>query len=114
MASGPSLNQPLARLAHLPFLAPSALARAVAIARARHRDLTEPDGHPDIVMGGIAFGGGLSMNEHRTALVLFAVALGVVVAVASVTTLAHVNTRKVSNDATAGTTGLARPHPATR
>jgi hypothetical protein len=54
------------------------------------------------------------MNEHRTALVLFAVALGVVVAVASVTTLAHVNTRKVSNDATAGTTGLARPHPATR
>ena len=35
------------------------------------------------------------MKKHRTALVLFAVALGVVVAVASVTTLEHVNTHKV-------------------
>jgi hypothetical protein len=51
------------------------------------------------------------MNEHRTALVLFAIALGVVVAVASVTTLERVNTSKVSNDAPPGTTGLARPHP---
>ena len=51
------------------------------------------------------------MNKHRTALVLFAVALGVVVAVASVTTLERVNTHKVSNDATPGTTGLAKPHP---
>jgi hypothetical protein len=51
------------------------------------------------------------MNEHRTALVLFAVALGVVIAVASVTTLERVNTIKVSNDAMPGTTGLAKPHP---
>jgi len=51
------------------------------------------------------------MNEHRTALVLFAVALVVVVAIASVTTLERVDTHKVSNDATPGTTGLARPHP---
>jgi hypothetical protein len=51
------------------------------------------------------------MNKHRTALILFAVALSVVVVVASVTTLEHVNTHKVSNDATPGTTGLANPHP---
>jgi len=52
------------------------------------------------------------MDEHRTALVLFAVALGVVIAVASVTTLERVNTRKASNDdALPGTTGLAKPHP---
>ena len=55
--------------------------------------------------------GALSMNKYRTALILFAVALGMVVAVASVTTLEHVNTRKVSNDAAPGTTGLAKPHP---
>ena len=55
--------------------------------------------------------GALSMNKHRTALILFAVALGMVVAVASVTTLEHVNTRKVSNDAAPGTTWLAKPHP---
>ena len=51
------------------------------------------------------------MNKHRTALILFAVALSVVVVVASVITLEHVNTHKVSNDATPGTTGLANPHP---
>jgi hypothetical protein len=51
------------------------------------------------------------MNEHRTALVLFAVALGVVIAVASVTTLERVNTHRASNDAPPGTTGLAKPHP---
>ena len=51
------------------------------------------------------------MNEHRTALVLFAVALGVAIAVAYVTTLERVNTHKVSNEAMPGTTGLARPHP---
>ena len=51
------------------------------------------------------------MNKHRTALILFAVALGVVVAVAWVTTLETVNTHKVSNDAIPGTTGLAKPHP---
>jgi len=51
------------------------------------------------------------MNEHRTALFLFAVALGVVVAFAFVTTLGRVNTQRVSNDAVPGTTGLAKPHP---
>ena len=50
------------------------------------------------------------MNDHRTALVLFAVALGVVIAVASVTTLERVNTHRVSNDTPPGTTGLAKPH----
>jgi hypothetical protein len=51
------------------------------------------------------------MNEHRTALVWFAVALAITIMVASVTTLEHVNTHTVSNDAPPGTTGLARPHP---
>jgi hypothetical protein len=51
------------------------------------------------------------MNEHRTALILFAVALGVVVAVASVTTLENVSTHKGSGDAVPGTSGLAKPHP---
>ena len=51
------------------------------------------------------------MNKHRTALILFAVALGVVVVVASVTTVEQVNTHKVSNDAIPGTTGIAKPQP---
>jgi len=51
------------------------------------------------------------MNRHRTALILFAVALGVVVVVASVTTVGQLNTHKVSNDAIPGTIGLAKPHP---
>jgi hypothetical protein len=54
---------------------------------------------------------GWFMNAHRTALVLFAVALGIVIAAASVTTLERVNTRKVSNDAMPGTMGLAKLHP---
>jgi hypothetical protein len=49
--------------------------------------------------------------KHRTALILFAVALGVAIAVASVTTLENVNTHKGSGDAVPGTTGLAKPHP---
>jgi hypothetical protein len=50
------------------------------------------------------------MNKLRTALILFAVALGVVVVVASVTTLEQVNTHKVSKGAAPGITGLAKPH----
>jgi hypothetical protein len=50
------------------------------------------------------------MNEHRTALVLFAVALAIAIVVASVTTLERVNTHQVSNDAPPGTMGLAKPH----
>jgi hypothetical protein len=51
------------------------------------------------------------MTNHQTALALFAVALGVVIAVAYVTTLDRVNSHRVSNDAPPGTTGLAKPHP---
>jgi hypothetical protein len=51
------------------------------------------------------------MSEHRTALVLFAVALAIAILVASATTLENLNTRKVSNDAPPGTTGLTKPHP---
>jgi hypothetical protein len=67
---------------------------------------------PDVLCTLISDGrnGALHMNEHRTALVLFAAALGVVIAVASVTTLESVNRRKVSNEAMPGTIGLARPH----
>ena len=51
------------------------------------------------------------MDKHRTALVLFAVALGVVIVIASVTTVEQVKAQKVSADAASGTTGLAKPHP---
>ena len=51
------------------------------------------------------------MNEHRTALALFAVALAIAIVVASVTTLERVNTHKMSDNAAPGTTGLAKPHP---
>ena len=51
------------------------------------------------------------MNEHRKAVVLFAVALGFAIVIASVTTLERVTTHKVSsNDTPPGTTGLAKPH----
>ena len=54
------------------------------------------------------------MNKHRTALILFAVALGVVVVIASVTTLEQVNTQKVSNDAAPALRGLrSRTHNST-
>lgn len=49
--------------------------------------------------------------NDRVALVLSAVALAVVIAVASTATLERVNTRTASNDAAPGTVGLARPHP---
>ena len=51
------------------------------------------------------------MDKHRTALVLFAVALGVVIVVASVTTVEQVKAQKVSANAASGTTGLAKPYP---
>ncbi|MBR0697735.1 hypothetical protein [Bradyrhizobium lablabi] len=51
------------------------------------------------------------MDEHRTALFLFMLALAATILVATVTTLRQVGTRVVSNDVPAGTTGLARPHP---
>jgi hypothetical protein len=50
------------------------------------------------------------MNACQTALILFAVAVGGAIAIASVTTLERIHTHKVSNDAMPGTIGLAKPH----
>jgi hypothetical protein len=52
------------------------------------------------------------MNEHRRAVILFGLAVAIVIAVASVTTLDRATTHNVSNEAPARTTGLARPHHA--
>ena len=51
------------------------------------------------------------MSDHRTAVVLFAVALVIVVVAAFLTTVQHLETRQASSDAPPGTIGLARPHP---
>jgi hypothetical protein len=48
------------------------------------------------------------MDEHRTAVVLFALALVAVIVIASAVTLERVNLRTASNDAPPYTTGLAR------
>jgi hypothetical protein len=50
------------------------------------------------------------MDQHRTALVLFAIALAAVIVIASALTMDKVNLRPASNDAPPGTVGLARPH----
>lgn len=50
-------------------------------------------------------------NSHRTAIVLFAVAVGIAILAATVTTLERVDKRTASNEATPGTTGLAKPRP---
>jgi hypothetical protein len=50
------------------------------------------------------------MNDHRTAVIQFGVALAIVIALASVTTLDRRDTRIASNGAPDGTTGLAKPH----
>ena len=50
------------------------------------------------------------MNEHRRAVILFGLAVAIVIAVASLTTLDRATTHNLSNEAPAGTTGLARPH----
>jgi hypothetical protein len=55
----------------------------------------------------------LMANErygHRTALVLFAVAVILAILAASVTTLERVG-RTANNETPPGTTGLAKPHP---
>jgi hypothetical protein len=52
------------------------------------------------------------MTAHQTALILFAVAVGVVIAIASVITLERINTREVSNGARPVTVGLGKPHRA--
>ncbi|MBR0695931.1 hypothetical protein [Bradyrhizobium lablabi] len=50
-------------------------------------------------------------NYRTTTLFLIAVVFAAAVAGAFVATLLNVDTRVVSNDVPAGTTGLARPHP---
>ena len=50
-------------------------------------------------------------NSHRTAIVLFAVAVIIATLAALVTTFERVDTRTASNETPPGATGLARPHP---
>jgi hypothetical protein len=50
-------------------------------------------------------------NGHRTALVLFAIAVIFAIMAAFVTTLQRVDTRTANNETSPGTTGLARPRP---
>jgi hypothetical protein len=51
------------------------------------------------------------MSNHRTVIVIFAVALAVVVTAAFVTTLHGVDTTRVANnDMPPGVTGLSQPH----
>lgn len=59
-------------------------------------------------------GGSLMSNEpnsHRTAVVLFAVAVVIAILAALVTTLERIDTRTASNETPPGTTGLAKPRP---
>jgi hypothetical protein len=49
-------------------------------------------------------------NSHRTAVILFAVAMIIAILAAFVTTL-EVDTRTANNETPPGTTGLAKPHP---
>ena len=49
------------------------------------------------------------MNAHRTAVILFGVAVAIVIGIASVTTLDRAHMRKAGS-APADTIGLARPH----
>ncbi len=50
-------------------------------------------------------------NSHRTAVVLFAVAVIIAALAASVTTIEQVDRRTASNETPPGTTGLAKPRP---
>jgi hypothetical protein len=50
-------------------------------------------------------------NSHRTAVILFAVAMIIAILAASVTTRERVGTRTANNEAPPGTTGLAKPGP---
>jgi hypothetical protein len=49
-------------------------------------------------------------NSHRTAIILFAVAV-IIAIVAAFTTLEWADTRTANNETPPGTTGLAKPHP---
>ncbi|XIA63850.1 hypothetical protein ACFIOY_33280 [Bradyrhizobium sp. TZ2] len=50
-------------------------------------------------------------NSHRTAVVLFAVAVIIAMLAALVTTLERIETRTASNETAPGATGLAKPRP---
>ena len=50
-------------------------------------------------------------NSHRTATVLFAVAVIIAILAATVTTLGRIDTRTASNETPPGTTGLAKARP---
>jgi hypothetical protein len=50
-------------------------------------------------------------NSHRTAVLLFAVAVAIAIVAAFVTTLERVDTRTANIQTPPGTTGLARPRP---
>ena len=50
-------------------------------------------------------------NSHRTAVVLFAVAVMIAVLAATVTTFERIDTRTASNETPPGTMGLAKPRP---
>ena len=50
-------------------------------------------------------------TDHRTALVLFGIAVMIAVLLAFVTTFERVNNRTASSEAAPGTTGLAKAHP---
>jgi hypothetical protein len=50
-------------------------------------------------------------HNHRTAVVLFAVAVIIAILAASITTLERVDTRTAKDETPPGTTGLAKPRP---
>ena len=53
-------------------------------------------------------------NSHRTAVVLFAVAVTIAILTAAVTTFERIETRTASKQTPPGTTGLAKPRPLDR
>jgi hypothetical protein len=53
----------------------------------------------------------MERNSHRTAVLLFAVAVIFAIVAAFVTTLDRIDTRTASNEAPPGATGLAKPRP---
>ena len=54
---------------------------------------------------------GNERNNHRTALILFAVAVAIAILAAAVTTFERIETRTANNETPPGTMGLAKPRP---
>ncbi len=54
---------------------------------------------------------GNKRTDHRTALVLFGIAVMIVVLLAFVTTFERINNRTASSEAAPGTMGLAKANP---